>query len=150
MIEDRFQARAGVDNTNPGRVFSGIALTVLDPANKWAYTSNSCYHHVAKAIKAGGVQDDDRIVLLGRGKEVYHGIVTRAGQIHVDDFAVHGAPFLSYSEESGIYFFQDVDNRPVQTFDRVASLPFSEFKERYNAKTLNIGNSDATFNLGLG
>lgn len=150
MIEERFQESARVDNTSPARVFSGIALTVLDPENKWAYRSNSCYNHVAKAIRAGGVQDDDQIVLLGRGKNVYHGIVTRAGQIHVDDFVANGAPFLSYSEESGIYFFQEADKRPVQTFDRVASLPFSEFRARYNAKTLNVSNPDATFDVGLG
>ena len=131
-------------NTDKDRVFAGLALSVLEPKHKWAYRFESCHTLVAKAMHNGHVSDDDEIVLVGRGNEVYHSLVARDGVPIVDDYIRYNAPFVDLDLEKGVYAFQDNFHAGIQEFDVIAHMTYAKLKSLCNKDTLDVS-KDAEF-----
>jgi hypothetical protein len=123
----------------PGRVMAGIALTALKPDHDHAYKSSSCYNHVAKAIAAGEVHDDDKIVLAGIDKLVCHVFVTRNDVPVIDSADIPGVK-VCYDHDTGQYTASKEGHHDV-IYERISAVSYEEFKRRYNESTLALGSS---------
>jgi hypothetical protein len=141
MVRDEFGtgAKGRVPHNHPSKVLSGIALCVLHPSHKAAY-STSCYAHVGRAIREGLVHDNDEIILLGWNEQSHHGIVCRDKQVIVDSLGAGG----QFDYDNGIY---KVPGRQLGTdgIITVAKISLLEFKACFNAQTLADVPAEATY-----
>lgn len=152
MVKEVFDKHGGKklsDPRHPDVVAERIARTVLEPGYAYAYRSNSCYNHVARAIRRGVVHDDDHIVLLGiegaqtsgeqagqKKAQVLHAAVMRDATPLHDSVAQNAQAQVDYDAGTGTYRVAG-DEREV-TYRRIREMRFADFKAKYNHETLDV------------